>query len=370
MSTDTSDTSAEGEIQLNQRTLEAIIQGVTAKLQEAAKPTEASPGPSTGEYGLVHTASGVQVAPRRVYPAQYTKATGRRWHRAQTWVSKLLTGCSWPQALCSSDYKDYGGPKLRAGGLLASSSTGCNSQANGWQGAAGTRYVPRVVNVTASKWQATVYSSNQAPRLVLLHPQPGSKGCEIKKGIGSLAWLAQYRHWQGTSCQGRKEAGQLACRTSEPQMSILGTKCKGPRSQTSMLEAHNPPHFPPPPPPPQTHPYTFIRHSIHTHVMHTHADTNTHTQLTNSCPCSHTHMCTHTRHTHPHTLTCNHRDTHMHPFTHSHTLSSMPPPLPTLLLGFIHTDRWCQICPPGCYTFVLWLSQQVSLAGYCPHASW
>ena len=70
MSTDTSsDTSAEGEIQLNQRTLEAIIQGVTTKLQEAAKPTKASPGPSTGEYGLVHTASGVQVAPRRVYPA-------------------------------------------------------------------------------------------------------------------------------------------------------------------------------------------------------------------------------------------------------------------------------------------------------------
>ena len=209
MSTNTpSDTSAEGEIQVNQRTLDAIIQGVTTKLQEAAKPTEASPGPSTGEYGLVRTASGVQVAPRRVYPAQYTKATGRRWHSAQTMVSKLLMGCSRPQALFSSncsDYKDHGGPKLRAGGLLASSSTGCNSQANGWQGAAGTRYVPRVVNMTASKRQATVYSSNQAPRLVLLHPQPGSKGCEIKKGIGSLAWLAQYRHWQGTSCQGRKE---------------------------------------------------------------------------------------------------------------------------------------------------------------------
>ena len=186
MSTDTpSDTSAEGEIQLNQRTLDVIIQGVTTKLQEAAKPTETSPGPSTGEYGLVHTASGVQVAPRRGYPAQYTKATGRWWHRAQTWVSKLLTGCSRPQALFSSncsDYKDHGGPKLRAGGLLASSSTGCNSQANGWQGTTGTQYVPRVASVTASKWQATVYSPNQAPWLVLLHPNLGPRDVKSKRG--------------------------------------------------------------------------------------------------------------------------------------------------------------------------------------------
>ena len=153
MSTDTpSDTSAEGKIQLNQRTHDAIIQGVTTKLQEAAKPTEISPGPSTGEYGLVHTASGVQVAPRGVYPAQYTKAIRRGWHRAQKWVSKLLTRCSRPQALFStncSDYKDHGGPKLRAEGLLASNSTGYNNQANGWQGAAGTQYVPRVASVTA-----------------------------------------------------------------------------------------------------------------------------------------------------------------------------------------------------------------------------
>ena len=43
MSTDTpSDTSAEGEIQLNQPTLDAIIQGVTAKLQEAASQTHRS----------------------------------------------------------------------------------------------------------------------------------------------------------------------------------------------------------------------------------------------------------------------------------------------------------------------------------------
>ena len=85
MNTDTpSDTSADGEIQLNQRTLDAIIQGVTAKLQEAAKPPEASPGPSTGESGLVHSASGVQLAPRRIYPAQYTKAAGRRLQRART----------------------------------------------------------------------------------------------------------------------------------------------------------------------------------------------------------------------------------------------------------------------------------------------
>ena len=186
MSTDTpSDTSAEGEIQLNQHTLDAIIQGVTAKLQEADKLTEASPGPFIGEYGLVHTASGVQVAPRCVYPAQYTKATGRWWHRAQTWVSKLLTGCSRPQALFSSncsDYKDHGGPKLRAGGLLASSSTGCNSQANGWQGTTGTQYVPRVASVTASKWQATVYSPNQAPWLVLLHPNLGPRDVKSKRG--------------------------------------------------------------------------------------------------------------------------------------------------------------------------------------------
>ena len=165
--------------------LDAIIQGMTARLQEAAKPTEASPGPSTGEYGLVHTASGMQVAPRRVYPAQYTKATGRWWHRPQTWFSKLLTGCSQIQALFSSncsDYKDHGGPKLRAGGLLASSFTGCNSQANGWQDAAGTRYVPRVASVTASKRQATVYSSNQAPRLVLLHPNLGARDVKSKRG--------------------------------------------------------------------------------------------------------------------------------------------------------------------------------------------
>ena len=65
MNTDTpSDTNADSEIQLNQRTLDAIIQGVTAKLQEAAKPPEASPGPLTGESGVVHIASGVQLAPR------------------------------------------------------------------------------------------------------------------------------------------------------------------------------------------------------------------------------------------------------------------------------------------------------------------
>ena len=56
INTDTpSDTSADGEIQLSQRKLDAIIQGVTAKLQEAANPPEASPGPPTGESGLVHT---------------------------------------------------------------------------------------------------------------------------------------------------------------------------------------------------------------------------------------------------------------------------------------------------------------------------
>ena len=187
MSTNTpSNTSAEGEIQLNQHKLDAIIQGMTAKLHwEAAKPTEASPGPSTGEYGLIHTASGVHVAPRCANPAQYTKAAGRWWHRAQTWVSKLLTGCSRPQALFSSncsDYKDHGGPKLRAGGPLASSSTGCNSQANGWQGAACTQYVPRAASVTASKQQATVYSSNQAPRLVLLHPNLDPRDVKSKRG--------------------------------------------------------------------------------------------------------------------------------------------------------------------------------------------
>ena len=114
------DTSADGEIQLNQRTLDAIIQGVTAKLQEAAKPPEASPGPLTGESGVVHIASGVQLAPRHIYPAQYTKAAGRQVHRAQTWDSKWLAGCNRPQAVFISSCsvcKDHGGPKQRAGGL-------------------------------------------------------------------------------------------------------------------------------------------------------------------------------------------------------------------------------------------------------------
>ena len=65
MNTDTpSDTSADSEIQLNQHTLDAIIHGVTAKLQEAANSPEASLRPPTGESGLVHIASGVQLAPR------------------------------------------------------------------------------------------------------------------------------------------------------------------------------------------------------------------------------------------------------------------------------------------------------------------
>ena len=149
-------------------------------------------------------------------------------------------------------------------------------------------------------------------------------------------------------------------------MSILGTKCKGPRSQTSMLEAHNPhvPHSPPPSTP--VHIHTPL---IHTHVMHTHAHTCIPNQFMPML--SYTHVHSHTAHTLTLTLTRNHRDTHMHLFTHSHTLSSMTTPSPSiLLLGFIHTGRWSQICPPGCYTFVLWLSQQVSLAGYRPRASW
>ena len=52
-----SDTSVDGEIQLNQRTLDAFIQSITAKLQEA---TKASTGPSTGEFGCGHIASEVQ----------------------------------------------------------------------------------------------------------------------------------------------------------------------------------------------------------------------------------------------------------------------------------------------------------------------
>ena len=121
INTDTlSDTSADGEIQLNQHTLDAIIQGVTAKLQEAAKPPEAPTGPTTGESGLVHIASGMQLAPRRIDPAQYTKAAGRWLHMARTWDSKWLAGCNRPQALFSSNCsvcKDHGGPKQRAGGL-------------------------------------------------------------------------------------------------------------------------------------------------------------------------------------------------------------------------------------------------------------
>ena len=181
MNTDTpSDTSADGEIQLNQRTLDAIIQGVTTKLQEATKPPEAPPRPPTGEYGLVYIASGVQLAPTRAYPTQYTKAAGRRLHRARTWDSKLLAGCSRPQALFNSNCSACKDPSKRAWGLWAGSPTGHNGQANGRQGAAGPRYTPRVASMTASKRRATISSSSQAPQLVLLHPNPGPRDVKSK----------------------------------------------------------------------------------------------------------------------------------------------------------------------------------------------
>jgi len=60
MNTDTpSDTSTDGEIQLNQCTLDAVVQSIAAKLQEATKPSEASTRPSTGEFGCGHIVSEV-----------------------------------------------------------------------------------------------------------------------------------------------------------------------------------------------------------------------------------------------------------------------------------------------------------------------
>jgi len=98
INTDTpSDTSVDGKIHLNQHMLDTTIQGVASKLQEATKPSEASPGPSTGESVCDHVASEVQLAPSHVYPARSTRAAGRQLFRALTWHSKWLAGCSRPQ---------------------------------------------------------------------------------------------------------------------------------------------------------------------------------------------------------------------------------------------------------------------------------
>ena len=77
-------------------------------------------------------------------------------------------------------------------------------------------------------------------------------------------------------------------------MCILGTKCKGPKSQTSMLKAHNPhslhahahTHSPTPPSPEHTRTYAY---TTHPYTRHAHTCTYTHAHSTNSCPCSHAH---------------------------------------------------------------------------------
>ena len=160
--------------------------------------------------------------------------------------------------------------------------------------------------------------------------------------------MAQYRHWQGASCQGHKEAGQLSCRTSEPQMSIRALNARGLGHKLACLKHiifTSPTHFPPSHPP--TRPYTSIHHSsIHMSCC-THMHIHMHTPNQFMPMLSHTHVHSHCMHTHPHTLTRNHRDTHMHPFTHSHTLSSMPPspppPPPPHTAAGLHT--YWQVVP-------------------------
>ena len=97
-------------------------------------------------------------------------------------------------------------------------------------------------------------------------------------------------------------------------------------------------------PPPKhtcTHPYT-----THPYTRHAHTCTYTCAHPTNPCPCSHTHMCTHTLHTHSssHSNSQSQGHTHMHPFTHLHTLSSMPPSLPYCC--------WASYIPAGGARFV------------------
>ena len=124
--------------------------------------------------------------------------------------------------------------------------------------------------------------------------------------------------------------------TNRPQMSILGTKCKGPRSQTSMLEVLilTSPTSPP------THLYTSIHHSsIHTSCTHMH------TQPIHAHAITHT--CTHTRHTHSssHSNSQSQGHTHAPVPTFTHSLIHAPPPL------FPHCC-WASYIPAGGARFV------------------
>ena len=118
-------------------------------------------------------------------------------------------------------------------------------------------------------------------------------------------------------------------------MSILGTKCKGPRSQTSMLEVLilTSPTSPP------THLYTSIHHSsIHTSCTHMH------TQPIHAHAITHT--CTHTRHTHSSSHSNSQSQGHTHApiptFTHSLIHAPPPPPSSHIAAG-LHTYR--QVVP-------------------------
>ena len=78
----------DGEIHLNQHILDAIIQDVSTKLQEASKRPETSPGPSSGESAPHATAPWWALyASRGITPITGASA------------GLLQVGCSWPQVV-------------------------------------------------------------------------------------------------------------------------------------------------------------------------------------------------------------------------------------------------------------------------------